>query len=297
MINAIGESWDRFWFSNRAASCTNLTRCSLCWVVAIWFLSFLPTANDWFGETGILSPDLSAQFVAFEETPRWQLWSPLWWGTSSIFVQFWIIAGVALGVLAGVGVGGRVTLAILWLWSLAWIHRIGWLSGAVEPAIAASLGYLIIAPGTVLRNAHPATSRTASSDWLPNLVLRLIQVHFWLLLAAGVLSQLGGLVWWRGEAVWWLAANGQSQLLNIDMFRDRAWLVNVLTHGTITIQLLTLWLLTIPIARTLGIACGLLSCFSIGLLADQTLYAAFLAAGLTAYLPWATLQESTAEAE
>ena len=167
---------------------------------------------------------------------------------------------------------------MLLFWIVSWTHRITWLQGPLEPALAAGVAYLMVQPGPTAWKwtLVPAT-------WSTCVTLRLLQVHWWLLVAAGVLSQLASLTWWRGEAVWWLASAGRSNLLATDLLRDNATLTNVLTHGVVLIQLLALWLVTVRPARSLGIVLGIGVSLIYGCIADQILYALLLASFLTAY--------------
>jgi len=181
--------------------------------------------------------------------------------------------------VAASGIGGRLSQAVLLLWVIAWANRVVVLSGLVEPTLVACLGYLIVEPGLPLLNRSPS----ASSIWSAGVARRLLQTHWWLLVAAGLLSQLGGLVWWRGEGVWWLAAAGRSNLLNIEQLRGHPLWINGLSHTAIVVQILALWLLTLPAARPLGIVCGILVTIVYGGVADHGLLAALLLAMLISY--------------
>ncbi len=276
------SAWDRVWFTPSLGRSITLVRVAVCGVAVLWLLSFMDGLADWFGPDGMLNHRMSARLIEFEETPQWQHWSPLWWTESIVFCQLWLIVGAVLGLLAVLGIGGRWVLAALLFVSIAWIHRETWLQGPLEPALVAMLAYLLIAPGRSLWRKSTATP--ATSDWRNNFAIRMVQTHWWILIAAGLLMQLGHIVWWRGEAVWWLAATGRSHLLSIDALRDNPLLVNALTHAIILIQLLTLWLVLVPSARRLGMLCALLSAACIGLLADQLLYGMLLAAGALAWM-------------
>ena len=150
------------------------------------------------------------------------------------------------------------------------------------------VAYLVVSPGPAIFGSRSAQD----ASWLNNTALRLIQVHWWLLLAAGLLMQLGGMVWWRGEAVWWLASSGRSHLFAIDALRDSPTLVNLLTHSMLAIQALALWLIVVPSARPLGILFGLLATLAIGLIADHLLYGLLLASCLTAFLAFGSRSPS-----
>jgi hypothetical protein len=275
------EAWSRFWFAPTTARQNTRVRVAICLVAALWFFSFLglESVEKWFGADGILNHSLSARLIEFEETPRWQHWSPLWWTQEVLVYQAWLAAGIVLSILAALGIGGRAVLAVLIFVSIGWIHRITWLQGPIEPALVAMLGYLFVAPGERLFQSNAPRS----TSWLNGVAARLIQTHWWILVASGLLMQLGSIVWWRGEAVWWLAASEHSNFLAVESLRSRPVLVNGLTHAMIAIQLIALWLLTIPSARPYGFVAGLLVAFSIGLIGDQLLYGLLLASGLLAW--------------
>lgn len=279
MMRAVFDRWNSFWFDPRPRSAMTLPRVAICLVAALWFASFWSSASAWLSTDGLLTHPISERLLAADQIAAWQAWSPLWWSQSASLIYAWLAAGVVLCLVAASGLGGRLTLAVLLLWVIAWANRLVVLSGLVEPTLVACLGYLIVEPGLPLLKKSPS----ASSTWTAGVARRLLQTHWWLLIAAGLLSQLGGLVWWRGEGVWWLAAAGRSNLFSIDQLRGHPVWINVLSHTVIVVQILALWLLTLPAARPLGIACGILVAMVYGGVADHGLLAVLLLAMLISY--------------
>ncbi len=281
MIERVVRQWNRFWFWPVPVTSITGARIAICSVAAIWMASFWPTVPDWFGEDGLLPNRLAGLLIADEGLPRWMFWSPLWMTDALLAYHAWLAVGIVICLAAALGVGGRITLAVLLLWIIAWAHRISWMQGTVEPALIGLTAYLILEPGPSL--VARGESKVGQVSWTANTALRLIQVHWWILIAAGLLSQLAGIVWWRGEAVWWLASAGRSSVLTTDLLRDQATVVNVLTHGSIITSMMALWLITLPATRPLGIGFGILVALSVGLVADQLLYAVLLASCLWAF--------------
>jgi hypothetical protein len=282
MIHSLCAGWNQFWFAPRAAKRTTLPRMAICTVAAAWMLSFLFSADAWFSDQGWLSRSLAASLIDADQTPTWQQWSPLWWTGSSTVISIWLVIGIGIALLAATGFGGRLTLGILLFWIVSWIHRIVWLQGPLEPALVAGVAYLLFQPGATLWRLNAAASQ--ATTWTAGVSLRLLQTHWWLLVAAGVLSQLANLTWWRGEAVWWLASAGRSNLLSTALLSDNPALTNALTHGAIVVQLLALWLVSVRSARGIGVLFGIAVSLVYGGLADQLLYAVLLASFLTAFV-------------
>lgn len=278
-------NWLGYWFSPADARRIVPYRVGIGIVACIWFVSFWPALGVWFGPEGVLSVDSGGKLVAFEGIARWQVWSPLWWTDSLWFYKCWLLLGMALATLVAIGIGARWSVGLLVLWIIAWSNRILWLSSLVEPALIAFVAYLLVEPGPSLMQWTSSTSTPSSraSNSLARAALRLVQTHWWILLAFTLLSQLADVVWWRGDAVWWLAASGRSNLLTIEALRDNAVLVNALTHGMIVLEILALWLIVLRSTRPVGVLLGAMCCVSIGLLADQLLYALLLGAGLLVY--------------
>lgn len=286
MIYRMLNAWREFWFQPQAIKSLVRVRIAVCSMVAIWFASFWSTNAVWFGTDGILASPLASKMIAFEEIPRWQLWSPLWWTDSLWAYNAWLAIGIGLAGLAGLGIGKRWTMGCLLFWMISWAHRLLWLTSATEPALIALVAYLLVEPGPNLRIRSSATKEPACDPlvWTAGTALRLIQVHWWILVAASLISQLGGVVWWRGEAVWWLASANRSNWFSSETLSGNPSQVNLWSHAILFIQMLALWWTTTRSARPLGIACGLLTSFAIGIVADQLLYALTLACCLLAFV-------------
>ncbi|MEO8272220.1 MAG: hypothetical protein ABI557_21090 [Aureliella sp.] len=288
MMRAVFDCWNMFWFTSRPRAAMTLPRVAICLVAALWFASFWSSLAAWLSADGLLALPLSKRMLAADQIAAWQAWSPLWFMQSASLLYGWLGAGIALSLVAASGLGGRLSLVALLFWVIAWANRLVALSGLVEPTLVACLGYLIIEPGLALWTQ----SRPASFKWTAGVALRLLQTHWWLLVAAGLLSQLGGLVWWQGQGVWWLAAADRSNLLSIDLLRGHPLWINTLSHAVIVVQILALWLLTLSAARRLGLVCGILVAVVYGGVADHGLLAALLLAMLISY---SQLRESASQ--
>lgn len=274
MQPTILNSWNQFWF--RPANRSRLLGCRIAIAVAcmVWILSLWSEATQWFSSGGVLNSEQSSRALDYEQISAWQYWSPLWLTESSIAFQLWLGCGLVLGMLVALGIGTWISPLLLCLFAIATAHRLVWLAGLTEPLLVAYCGYL-------------AVGQTKDSiSWRINAAIRLMQAHTWIVIAAGLVSKLASLIWWRGEAVWWLASAGRSNLIGTDTLANRPLLVNALTHGWVTLDILTLWLLVVPSTRKVGFVLGLLNCAAIGLVADQFVYSIAILAGLVAFVDW-----------
>jgi len=288
VIKPLVENWDEFWFKPSSGVSVTRTRVLLASVATVWFGSFLAKSGYWFGEQGVLNLATSSQLLGYAQTSRVLNWSPLWLTDSLLAIRVWLVLGVLASLAVLVGVGGRISVAVWLVIAVGWAHRIFWLSSPVEPALVAMMGYLLVVPGAMILRTSPVEESA-----LHTLVRRLIQVHVWMLLLAGLLSALASLTWWRGEGIWWLASAGRSNLLTQELLSN-ARVVNFLSHAMLVGYGLTLWWLVVPVTRQLGVCVGWMCCAGIALLADQILYAAVLAAGLSAFWPVASDRKTTA---
>lgn len=267
----LGDNWNLFWFAPGRGACLAQARVLLCSLAAVWFLTVLMDAGWWFGETGWNASDVARRLSVATEGEwfsRFRI-SPLWSTSQVIVFQSWAGAGIVLAALCGLGVGGRVVAVALFLSVLGLVQRMTWATGAFEPALVAVLGYLAIDPG----EAFVGKSRPAASPrWSATLTTRLLQVHGWLLVATALASQLANVTWWRGEAAWWLAATGRSNLLSPTALGGHILSVNLLTHGITLCTLIATVALWPRRLRTIGVVCSCGLGIAYALVADQMLY-------------------------
>lgn len=276
---SLQQRWDAFWFAPRPAERLVVIQRLVSVIAIVWFVQQLTASGFWWSEPGFHTVKLASSMEAFTEgalAARFRL-SPLWLTQSYTAIFVWCCAGMLLAGLSAFNYGGRATRVLSTLFVLCLAQRIGWCNGLAEPYLLALMAYL-------------AFARMASAaDWSHGFSLRLIQVHTWLLLCAALVSQLSFDAWRQGEAAWWLASSGRSNLLTPAVLEGRLLLVNLLTHS-ITISTLVAAVCLWPfvdspsiLRRRSGIAASLVLAASYALAADQLLYGGLLAAGTMAW--------------
>lgn len=149
--------------------------------------------------------------------PVWSIWFHITDPTVA-FTLHLIFIGVA--VLFTLGVGGRVTAAVLWFAFLSYIHRAPSTLFGVDTMMLIVLMYMMIAPCTAALSLDRVIARwwrnRQGMDPLPdkpalsvsaNFALRLLQVHLCFIYASAGLAKLKGESWWNGTAIWGTLAN------------------------------------------------------------------------------------------
>ncbi|MGN6547275.1 MAG: hypothetical protein ACTHK7_19640 [Aureliella sp.] len=289
LIAECGCRWNEFWFAPIQHDVLARVRPLVCALAAIWLLVSMANTTWWFGPNGWSSISMARTLcVASEGTWASQFHiSPLWSTSAPIVFQVWSVCGVVLAVLAALGLGGRIVMLGLFAAVLFLTQRLTWTSGALEPLLVAMLGYLVIDPGSSLVKRERATTDHAPNGQRPTLTLatRLIQFHVWLLVAAGAASQLSSLPWWRGDAAWWLAVTGHSQVFTRELLRNHILLINALTHAVLICGVISLAALWSRLLRPIGVVCGCVLGLGYALLGDQTLYGLLLISGLLSFWP------------
>ena len=269
----VGIAWRRFWFKPADRRTASLIRVLAGCSALTFLLSYTSDLIPWFGPAGVL-PFSEIRFLLQESDEASQ-----WYGLSLLraVTTRWELVGLhstAL-VLAGcftAGIAPRATGLLTWLIVLSYLHRAPIVTSQFEPLLAMLLAYSwwsLPAPGYGLTKQCSHRPSVAA-----NLTVRLVQVHlvgFYLLSA---LSKLGGVVWWNGEAVWWLVAQPDSPLINLAWLRNYPTILHVWTHATVLVELTFPILIWNRRLRPLVIAA---SWISWGLLAIATGRVAFCA--------------------
>lgn len=276
-VEWLGNAWNRFWLEPSEAVHLTRARLCLCAAAMLWLLLNASDSSWWFGPNGWNNDRLARELsVASEgEWPSRFRVTPLWSAAHPWTFQAWAGTGVALAIVAALGFGGRITMAALMLCVLFAVQRTAWTSDAFEPLLVAGLGYLIINPGRPLfaySRKRQANLGIENETWSANLATRLIQVHVWLLLAFGLASLIATMAWWRGEALWWLAASEHSTLLSSAMLRGRVMLGNALTHAIVFSAIAAVFTLWHPHLRRIGLIGGCVLGLSYAFFSDQVLY-------------------------
>jgi hypothetical protein len=272
------QFWDKFWFTAADPKPLGFVRIGWSLLTIAYLATWFVDVTTWIGSDGILATPRIAELLqsAADEQPIYLRISPLYWMQSETLLYAYLSLGIALAVIAATGLFGRISSLCMWLFVISIVHRAPMLGGLCEPILTMGWGYLTIHSG---KEQKPF--RLGLSDSTPslaaNIALHLMQIHLYAWIMLSLASQLGGLVWWQGEAVWWLASESRSPALSLSWLGRNVYALNALTHGVIIAQCLALFMLWPKAVRKYGVCALWATCGLLILVSDQLLYPLLLA--------------------
>ncbi len=208
--------WNRFWFEPSDVYDLCVLRILIGVLAVLWQVSYAFDLTRWFGPEGWLASH-TMQRVLTGETGSVGLpdGSYLFWVSDPRWLWMLHLLGALVLVALTVGCYTRLASVASLVVLVSYVHRAPVLAGPMEPVLTMVVAYLCLAP--VGRHLSVDCWRRGvdggplpPSAWA-TVARRLIQVHLVLIYLVMGLTKLGGETWWYGEAVWWLAAQPDSQ--------------------------------------------------------------------------------------
>jgi predicted DCC family thiol-disulfide oxidoreductase YuxK len=275
LSRAVVRGWNDFFFSAADPTALGLLRLAIG-LLAGWSLFVLGLdLNDYFGSTGWAEP---SAIRALGRPLSWSFWflvpdgwlTLVWWVCLAIFVMF------------AAGLFSRVTAVLSWVIVVSTVRRVPVALYGFDQILSALVFYLAVtgASGQAVsldrfwrrwRQARAEAGRVtkhrgAGARVIPeepgaprptvpaNLGLRLIQLHLVVIYGMAGLSKLQGPSWWTGLAIWKTMTTGE--FVSIDFTALAAWpvLINVLTHASLTLEIVYPVLVWVRILRPLLLA-------------------------------------------
>ncbi len=239
---ACGAAWNEFWFTPRDPQPLAILRIAVG-LIGLYFLgSYGPDLIEYFGPAGLLPAESVKRYLG---GASWRP-SPLYGLTSAGELWAFLLASLVVVLLLIIGLWTRIAAILSLAAVLSFIHRGPMLTSQLEPVLAFTLLYLVIAPSGARysvdawrRRDHDLPSRYVSAT----LAARLLQVHTCIVYAMMGVTMLSApsLCWWDGEAVWYLIAQPDSRLVDLSGLHDWPRLLSSWSHAIV------LFLLAFPI--------------------------------------------------
>lgn len=329
LFMAFGAGWTRFWFQPSDPAPLCLIRIAAGLTACYLVLTYTPDLQTFFGRDGLETREmfdaleqesrgqdrLAVVHQIRESMPRQYRFSYLDYLDSPASLQIGHFAGLAVLALFTAGLGTRVTSILALVVLLSYIHRGPLLTAQVEPILAFVMLYLCLGPSgaawsldrwRAIRQAKhrpiplPANhgnadaGAAASASWGATIAIRLIQLHLTLVYAMMAIGKLSSDVWWRGEAMWWLAAKTQSRLVDLTWLHgDFGRLVfDAMANGVMLYQLAFPILVWNRLARPLVLALGVVVWALLALVTGMVPFAVMMLIASLAFMPAETLRSA-----
>jgi predicted DCC family thiol-disulfide oxidoreductase YuxK len=256
LARAAARGWDAFFFTPADPTPLGLIRvlvgALLFWNMLVYGLDL----RDFFGSDGWA--DLPALAYKSQPVPyQWTFWAwvpDAWLGPV-------LLACLAVLGLYTVGLWSRLTAVLAWVIVVSTVHRVPvalfgfdqmvstwalYLAATGASGQAVSLDRFLARWRLARAEASPARRRRDGRWALPpgaprptvsaNLALRLIQLHLCVIYGSAGLAKLQGPAWWNGLAIWGTLASGEFRLIDFTWTAAYPWLLNVLTHGSLAVE-------------------------------------------------------------
>ena len=271
-IAAVGDAWNRFWFSPADSQPLALVRIGAAAIALAAWWSYAADLQAWFGPAGVLPADTVREwrpptgFSLFDWAVTPLALNALFVATGVVFAL--LLVGFATPVVAPLA-------AVLWA---SLLHRGPILAGPADDGLSILLWCLAIGPA----GEHLSLDRwlgnragrpVPAPGWRASISEGLLQVHATAIAVGAVLAQLKGDVWWNGLAAWYLATGPRSGAAGLVPLLERSeYLTNLLTHGVTAFEILFAIGMWCGPTQKLVARVGLVGWPLVGLLAGEPLW-------------------------
>ena len=304
LVESAGRAWNRFWFTPVDPLPCCVLRIAVGLLAAAHLASLGIDLARWYASDGLLPPAAGRslwQLTTASTEPDYRF-SHLNFVPQSTALVAIHAAAIVCAALFAAGAFTRVSGLVTLLLVLAYVHRVPFVAGHLEPVLVYLLAYLCIAPSGSRLSVDALLRRRrqlADPDGLPqddrersvaaNLGLRLIQVHTAMFVAMMGLTKLYGDAWWNGEAIWILLAQTQSRPLDLSGLRRAGaygeYLINAWTHAVLYYELAFPVLIWNRVARPLLLALGIVIWASLIVATGLLLFGLTMLVASAAFLP------------
>lgn len=270
---ALTAGWNAFFFTPADPTPLGLIRVIvgllLVWNLGVYGLDL----RAYFGSDGWADP-AAVRFVQSMQAPgAWSFW---FYVPDALLRPVWLVC-MAVLVLFTVGLWSRVTAVLAWVIVVSTVRRVPMAMFGFDQIVSSWTLYLAVtgasgravsldrfwsryreARAAMARRRHDGRWTVAGGAPEPavaaRIALRLIQLHLCLIYGIAGLAKLQGTGWWTGMAVWGMLASAEFRQFDLTWLASSAWLLNVMTHGTILFEVGYPVLIWIPVLRPLVLA-------------------------------------------
>ncbi len=286
--------WNQFWFTPRDVQLVSILRILVGAMVLYTHIVWTIGIDSFVLDNGMI-PSL---FVKTEANQSAYFWSHLF-GIESA-TTLYIVHAIALIIFAmfAAGLFTRVTSILSFLLIVSYANRLAPAQFGLDQINAFLTMYLAIAPSGAAfsvdawirrrRNRNPINESV-----LANISLRMMQIHMCVVYLFAGLAKLRGDSWVLGDAIWGAFASYEYQTLDMTWTAEHAWLINVLTIGTLVFEIGYCALVWNRFARPIMLASAIAMHLGIGLCMGMITFASIMIFGNLAFLSDQSVEKLT----
>ncbi len=309
LSSALGEGWNEFWFTRADGATLGLMRLATGLVALYFAATFSFDLERFLGAGGMLPAGMVNEWYSPGEV-RWWRFSYFSFVVGS--GDLWAAHVVSLLVLAlyCLGLFSRITSVLALIVVLSYVNRAPMLTGYLEPVLCLVMFYLCLGPSGAAFSLDswrrrrklaelPAAEREALEDagesYSANIAQRLLQLHVALIYLLMGTAKLWGDTWLGGDAIWWLATQPESRLLDLTSLLARWPLLGDLwSHLVLLVELTFPLLVFNRLARPLALVASTLCWVSLALATGDIPWAAMMIIANLSFISGEAVREFTA---
>lgn len=250
------RSWDRFWFQPVAAAQLHLVRALAGITLLAWLLSYAFTYQDYFGANGWFDAEAYGTASKLPSEANVPIkWSHSLIPSSPALLGTLYAGSLLVAALYTLGIALRLVAPLAWLVVMIFTSNPVLYYGGdallIILTMYLAIGYLFLGwdranlAGSALGAANTALWKFRSAvapSVVANLTLRLIQVHFAIVILMSALHKLQIPEWWAGDAIWYpLYPPFESKISDLlarsGQMDGTLWFISLGTYATIAWQL------------------------------------------------------------
>ena len=300
LSDTVTGGWNRFWFDRDSPRTVSILRIVVGTVALLYALTFTTELAIWFADGGVLPVDRTYRLTGTSDPSiHVYYWSLFYLAQSSTQLYVLHAVGLISILLFAVGFQTRYTSIAATVFVLSYAMRAPMLTGLLEPMLCPAMLYLCLAPCGAYYSVDAWLRRRAGDpvevpdSFTAHLATRLLQVHISMLYLMMAAAKLGSVVWWNGEAMWWLIAQPDNRLVDLTFLRDTRLVVFAWSHLIVLFELLFGMLIWFRLWRPLLSLLAVLHWFGLALVTGHWEFAILMVGLSAAFVPWEFLSAGT----
>jgi Vitamin K-dependent gamma-carboxylase len=250
-LTVIGQAWQSFWFQPQPMYTLGVVRMAFGALAILWGLWLLPMRDGLLDANGVTPTQPSTAHT-------WGLFA-VWNTNGAMLIGIVVLVLAAFALL--IGWHSRLAAILVFILIMSFERRIPLAFNSGDALVRIEALFIAISPcGAALSlDQRRTTGSFWSAQTRPNWPIRLLQVQLSIIYIAAAQVKLSGEPWLHGTAVSYvLRLEDMQRVIAPEWFASNALAMNMLTWGTIAVELAVGILVWFPRFRPWVLAAGVL---------------------------------------